>query len=298
MNRNAPIRFLLSASVATLTLNACRSEEGLPVYDEHRDAIRDETESTPDTEREPQRFLDPPAWTDEDRGPDTLPSASDVEETFATDVWLTPGCDTLDGIVPVTARHEHESSCETLHALAVMGTPEGDTFQVGAYFLWASLHPDIISPPVAHGSMRDLSSLHANQDVFDMGGTDEPTSTVIACAVNDCPTDGSDVGLCQEMACATATVASVVNLEGTWSLTGPTIPSETIFDPIQHGRDFSDTALDVWRGRIHGAVIRFEIGDYQFDGHILSDRNTLSGTVTELMTYSAIGPWSATRISP
>lgn len=297
VNRNAPIRFLLSASIATLSLNACRSEEGPSMYDEHRDAIHDDADSAPDTDREPQRFLDPPSWTDEDRGPDTLPSATDTE-TFTTDVRLTPGCDTLDGIVPVAARHDHESFCETLHALAIMGTPEGDAFQVGAYFFWASLRPDIVSPPVAHGSMHDLASLHTNRDIFDADGTDEPTSTVIACALNDCPTDGSDVGLCQEMACATATVASVINLEGTWSLTGPTIPSGTTFNPIQHGRDFSETSLGAWRGRVHGTTVRFEIGDYQFDGHILPDRDTLSGTVTELMTYSAIGPWSATRISP
>jgi hypothetical protein len=233
---------------------------------------------------------------EEDRVPDTLPATTDIE-TYATDVIMTAGCETDQGVLAVAANHQHESTCETLATVAACGNEEGDFFEVGAYFLWTSLRPDIVSIPSVHGSEYNLAYLYGQKDIFDEGGAGEPTSTIIACVMNDCPTDPGS-GMCQDMACATATVASVVNLEGTWELTGETIQPGTFMSPLQDGRTFGDDALGAWRGRIDGSLVRFEIGDYRFDGHVLPDRNALSGTVTEMMGNSVIGPWSATRISP
>lgn len=267
---------------------------------EHRIDVPDEhfEDPSPDTQKDPQRFLDPPPWMDadsDDAGPDTLPSGEDPA-VYATDVVMIAGCETDPETIAVAANHEHESLCEYFAPVAAYDDGNGNFDEVAAQFMWASTDPYVVGLSYPLGPNNNLAYPHGKRDVFDAGGNEEPTSIIVACAVNDCPDDALPYE-CPLMVCATMTVLSVVNLEGTWELSGPAIPPDTLMNPAQDGRSFEDDAIGAWKGSVHGSTMRFDIGDYRFEGEIAPDRDHLSGQVIELMGYSDIGTWSATRIS-
>lgn len=247
----------------------------------------------PDTVRDPQRFLDPPPWMDEEeRVPETLPSG-DGTGTYATEVVMMAGCETRPESIAVAAHHGVEATCEHVAPLAVYGG-EGEYYEVGARFMMASSDPDTITLSYPLGPDANLAIPQGHMDVFDAEDGQEPASVVVACALNDCP-DGPLPVECPLVACAGVAVASVVNLEGTWTIAGPTIDPDALLVPTQDGRKFRDEALGISRGSVRGTAMRFEIGDYLFQGE-LTDRDHVAGQVIELMGYSDIGAWSATRI--
>lgn len=297
MNVPSVILVLSCATAATLVLGGCREEEGDMMRFDERTSVPDGgSENAPDTWRVPPMFPSVNPTTDAgDDAPDTLPSGVDPE-TFATDVIMTAGCGMDQDVVAVAANRNDETMCESLSATAACYDAEGDYFEVGASFLWTSLRPDIVSVPHIDGTDGTLAYLHGNRDIFDEGGVKEPTSTVIACTMNDCSDDDVDDG-CQAMVCATATVASVVNLEGGWLMSGISIDPGTVIHPLQFGRTFTDPTFGLVKGTITGTKTSFEIGDYRYDGDIAPDRSHISGHVTELMGYSVIGPWTAVRIT-
>ncbi|MCI0479071.1 hypothetical protein L0Y59_00810 [Candidatus Uhrbacteria bacterium] len=300
-------RFIGTCIVVFATIpihHGCRTEDGNawirsdashPEHPIGPDEDAPEPDRAPDTERDPWLFDDRREPLDDD-SPETLPSGTD-DQTYATEIHLIPGCDAdEDGSMAVAVEHARQTMCESIHAVAVCTSMEGDSFEIPTPFLWTSLRPDHVGIADLQFTNDALAYLDAGRDVFDEGDGSEPTSTVIACTRNVCP-DGAPADICQPFVCGTLTVAAAVNLEGPWTLFTSYDGDLLDLAIVQEGRTlYADHGLH--RGRVRGETISFEIGDVRFEGAIAPDRDHAAGDAIELMGLDVIGTWSLDRVGP
>lgn len=213
------------------------------------------------------------------------------EATYATEVFIYAGCESNPPTVLVVKGQQNQDACANLIAIAAR-YDNGDYYEVEAQFDWYVTEPNVISLTFPYGPHDNLCQIHGLTDIFDSQGDAEPQTIVSACAANLCP--DQKPADCQDQVCAEMVYVSVVNLEGTWLMTGATFEADAEMNPTQNGRRFKDQANGVKDGRVLGTAVRFEIDDYLYQG-IFTDRDHIQGEVTELMGDSTMGSWQAER---
>lgn len=214
----------------------------------------------------------------------------DEEVEYATEVRMYAACEFNPVQISFAANRQHPVGCEYIAPIAARDN-DGDYYEVAVPFEWTSLHPEI-NLACLNGSTDNFCWPISTTDALDTVDGEEPCGLITACAQNSCPPEAND---CEPEVCASVHTCSVVNIEGGWTLSWPD-GATTIFSLTQVGRGFQDTSSNVRRGFILERHVTFEIDDYLFDGDFSLDRQTLSGTVTDLMGFAPAGSWSATRL--
>lgn len=280
----------LCFSVALHALN-CQREEERDV-DRRGTSGDGGTETLPNENEEeaPDTLKDPPRFEDPDDVPDTWRSPGNPE--YATYIILYAGCEGAPDVMAVAARQNSEPDCAHIYASAVR-EQGGNVSEVNVPFLWDISYPDIVSLEFSPGPTQSHARVRGKLDLFDGDKVTEPESAVWACAMNDCPQPApSD---CSDLVCSYVNVISVVNIEGTWTLTGVTFGPGATMHPLQDGRSFKDPVAGVKTGKVEAATVRFDIDDYEYSGTLSADRTHIAGSVRDLMNDIVIGSWSAER---
>jgi len=233
---------------------------------------------------------EPTSSTDREPRPDDAARAD-----YATDVYLNAGCDLNPPTAAVAANHATESLCEHVIGIAARND-DGDFYEIGVPFEWTVEHPALLGLVCQNGPSDNFCRPFGAHDLFDGDGEAEPSTAVWGCAVNDCP-DPRPAD-CADLVCRSVTIVTVVNLEGAWSFTDPMTEAPVLLTIAQDGRTFEDQDGLIEHGTVFGATVGFESGDYLYEGILSSDRSAMSGTVTDLLTLSTAGVWSAVRAGP
>lgn len=290
MNMNAWMIPILCASL--IGLNAgCRDEE--------ETAMIRNVDRTTGTSDPPETQRDPSPWFDGeiDGIPVTLPTGRDpgVASDYATDVLINAGCEMNPADAAVAKGHDVPALCEHITAIPARND-DGDFYEVASPFIWGVSNTAVADVPCVHETNDGACYAAGKLDLFDTGGDDEPTTAVMACAVNTCPDPRPPD--CADLVCAAVMIASVVNLEGTWVLHGATFDPPLVTTPVQDGRAFADATIGLDHGAVDGISVRFEIDDTLYEGTFAGDRDHLQGEAWETMTLSSVGTWSAERVAP
>lgn len=220
-----------------------------------------------------------------------LDHGTDEQQEYATDLRLTAGCvvDPLE--MAVASGHENEEPCESVLATPMMNM-DGDFFEVAAEFQWTVQGDGAIQLHCLNGPSDNHCWPIASKNVFDNENGAEPAALVTACAVNHCPEPQPDD--CAQTICASVTVKVAVNVEGPWIFMGATLDPKTPATLSQVGREFEDKTVGI-RGSVLGMSVRFEYGDYAYEGVVEKGEETMVGTVTDLITSGYAGEWWAIR---
>jgi len=212
---------------------------------------------------------------------------------YATDLLLNAGCMMNPEEMAVIAKHDPPSLCEHIVATPAQNA-DGDFFEVAAAISWTIEDESVISLECVNGPDDNSCAVHGLSDLFDVKNGKEPCTLVTACALNECPDPSpSD---CMASVCSSATVCSVVNIEGGWSLDWPSFQNGSVASFAQYGRWFEDDPFDIDEGFVDGDSVSFTWGDYAFEGTLSADRATITGSATDLITFSSPTDWSATRL--
>ncbi|MFZ2804727.1 MAG: hypothetical protein WA001_05965 [Patescibacteria group bacterium] len=216
--------------------------------------------------------------------------ASPGNPEYVTDLLLYAGCEVDGTDVPVADGHTSPSECE--HSVITPAhNDDGDFYEVWGYFNWTSSDPRI-TVECFNGEHDNFCWPVGHADVFDTSDLSEPTATITACAVNDCPMPRPDD--CQDQLCVSFTSESVVNIEGEWSPTGATFDDRDVLTLSQDGRTFLDPLFGVQHGNILSTSVSFDVDDYSYIGNF-TDRDHLVGQVSDSIGGNYIGDWSAER---
>ncbi len=225
----------------------------------------------------------------------TVPDPAPEMKGYATDVLLNAGCEMNPLSMAVAKGHTMPALCEHIVGIAAQNQ-DGDFNQIGAKFNWGVTDPTVVDVPCRNMPNTGFCFGVGKQDIFDVGGSTEPSTDVIACALNTCPDPRpSD---CSDMVCNVVTVASVINLEGAWFMAGPDLNLNpgTVVHLTQDGRSFVDPQVGVKQGNITGTAVSFKIDDVLYTGEISWDRDFISGEVVDQLSSTSLGSWSAERM--
>lgn len=178
-----------------------------------------------------------------------------------------------------------------------------DVVELDRAFTWEIADPDFIGYFMLDTSgRRSYAALRVQEDIFDRGGDEEPSSTFRVCAANNCPEPetASACGLvCEPRVCTDPiTVVAVANLEGRWEIQG--IAEGFVQGTLslrQEGRALR-TWLDELRAVVRGRELEFTMGDYRYLGEIHPERSQIEGFAYRMdgAREVLVGPWSAVRI--
>lgn len=246
----------------------------------------DEDLGPPDTERSPSPFMEP------DAAPDVQTSPGNPE--YVTDLLVYAGCSVDGADVPVANGHAEPGECEHI-VVTPAHNDDGDFYEVAAPFVWITTNPTMLPIACLNGEHDNFCWPVGLGDLFDPGQVNEPSAAITACAQNDCPIPRP--ADCADEVCVSFTAASVVSIEGTWSLSGETFDPGATMAPEQDGRSFDDHLVGVKRGEIDAWSLHFEIDDYLYTGGF-TDRGHIVGDVSDSISGAFVAEWSAVRIGP
>lgn len=151
------------------------------------------------------------------------------------------------------------------------------------------LSPDEDDPPT-HEARAYVRTL---QDIFDLGGENEPAATVTACVTNSCEDYSGDV-VCEPEVCSDPlAIEGVVNAEGFWELQGATFPFAVQLAASQTGRTL-EAISSYYRPEINGRQIEFWADDWHYTGEFQNHEHVL-GRVIRDSTGEDLGEWTADK---
>lgn len=242
----------------------------------------------------------PDAGTDAEAGTG-MDAATDAVD--ASDPWTDSPPSWVNDVIPTVCdadppelalpRDHGVPGCGEEIAVTLAMDDGKDVSEVGGTVRWASRQPYWATVASTPGNPDRMAVWGVGAvDLFDLGAAEEPKTSFEACVLNDCPADAGL--LCPSIACVTIPVACVVNLEGDWTFVGATFGDAPVTISVaQEGRtirlvDHGGT------GDVRDAAVRWTDGDFLYEG-IAADRSSLTGTVTDRLSGTEVGAWTATR---
>lgn len=247
----------------------------------------------------PRRPTEPPIQKKITLQPDHLeweqPSEQPEEDVpeHTTSVHLNAACDLDPPSTVVVAGRAEPALCEHIIAIAYF-EDHGDLYDIGRWFTWSNdASTDIAINCIGLGN--DFCWATGIHDLFDTDDLEEPEAFVMACTENECT---EAMPGCQPIVCSSIQVLSIVNLEGTWTSSWASVPDGEVLTFMQDGRTIQDASAHTKFGWVQGAHVSFDKGDYRFEGDLSSDRTTIEGAVTDLITNSPAGNWTMVRTIP
>ncbi len=176
--------------------------------------------------------------------------------------------------------------CETIQAVAYRADDEG-AYGVSAKYSW-QIHDDQVAvfanePEYEHKGLRHV---FAKRDIFWPESEQEPETEFTICVE---PLGGWPPGY--GPLCRALPIRAVVNVYSPWCFSGATFQSDCDFiQVIQDGRYL--TIEPDGQGSIWGKEIHFYLNGLFYQA-TLSDADNMQGTVTDPVTQTLLGSWSA-----
>ncbi len=295
--KNHRMYCLFVAMLLSLFGAACRSEDQSYSQETHEDSPQPDQGSgkeQPDGSNGPWQpgsinFIPAPEQSSSGNGPSY--------QEYVTEMRIVTGCGVDDpDTVSVAKNHAAASGCERI-SVTLLRNDDGDLYEVAAPVQWSITNVQAVSLNCLNGPQDDLCHLLGHQDSFDTDpeGDSEPMTDLNICALNSCPTP--QPADCEPKICMSLSVASVVNIEGTWVFNPNMMPPGQSVSILQDGRSFSDAWVGIKNGLVQGKAVSFELDDYIYLGQFYPDRNHMTGVVIDqLNNNSVLGNWTAVRI--
>ncbi len=277
-------RYLALIILISTAVLACRTSDDIQNFDE------------PEA-RTPLGTFAHPAITQKPIGMEKLdlPKLSAEEpEPYASSIHVNAACTGSNDLMYVPKGHDPPALCEQI-VMTALTVDDGQEDAIGLPFVWLVQNPDLITMDCSASPDQNHCAPLGMQDLFDLESVNEPTTTVTGCAVNTCPPNNT---ACEPLVCADVSVTVVVNLEGSWFLTGGEFQSGKTISLSQEGHELTSAHPGFSDGAIDADTVSITIGDYLYIGTIKEDRATIIGDTVDLLTLSWVGSWSAERVSP
>lgn len=173
--------------------------------------------------------------------------------------------------------------------------PGGDQVSIKV-FTW-SVDPAFSNVVDVQGKnpSHDFVQISAQKDMFDLDVPEAPHVGVKICALNPCKT--KDCPHCQPEICDSITVVAVVNIAGSWVVSGDVFPWNIEIQIGQLGDDIYSVFLD-YSGVLTDDVVSFKGGDYDYVGIISPARDVIEGDVWSIGSGEHLGTWQAKKKGP